>query len=172
MSAPFAFAKAASASLPMPVPDALFSGSPKNTGSIPFTLRTVISLSSFPFNIICPSGRKKSKISVLARRIPSLSFRNSRWHWPILVMTQVSGRAIFASRCISPKSLIPISRTAISSSSLRRNTVRGSPSSLLKFPSVFKVRYFWESTAAIISFVLVFPTLPVMPTTGIFIWRR
>ena len=139
---------------------------PKKTGRMPFTSCIVESLSSSPFNIICPSGRKKSKISVLAFNTPSRSPRNSRWHGPIFVMTHVSGFAIFASRCISPKSLIPISRTAISSSSRSRNTVSGRPSSLLKFPAVFKTRYFCASTAAIISFVLVLPTLPVIPTTG------
>ena len=36
---------------------------------------------------------------------------------------------------------------------------------LLLFPSVFRTLYFFESTFAIISFVLVFPTLPVTPTT-------
>ena len=67
----------------------------------------------------------------------------------------------------SPKSLIPISRTAISSPSRRRKTVRGRPSSLLKLPCVFRVWYFWFRTDAITSFVLVLPTLPVIPTTGI-----
>ena len=39
------------------------------------------------------------------------------------------------------------------------------PISLLKLPAVFNTLYFCESTEAIISFVLVFPTLPVIPTT-------
>ena len=139
---------------------------PKNIGFMPFTSSTVTNLSSSPFKITCPVGFRKSKISVFAFKIPSLDFKNSKWHRPILVITQVSGFAIFAKRCISPKSLIPISSTAISCSCLSLKTVRGSPSSLLKFPWVFKVLYFRERTAAIISFVLVFPTLPVIPTTG------
>ena len=53
------------------------------------------------------------KISVFAFSTPSLSPRFSRWQVPILVITQVFGLAIFARRVISPKSLIPISRTAI-----------------------------------------------------------
>ena len=39
--------------------------------------------------------------------------------------------------------------------------------SLLKFSGVFSVRYRADSTAAIISLVVVFPTLPVICTTGI-----
>ena len=128
---------------------------------------TVESLSSSPFSTICPSGLKNLKISVFAFSTPSLSPRFSRWQVPMFVITQVSGLAILASLVISPKSLIPISSTAISSSSRRRNTVSGRPSSLLKFPCVFKVRYFWLSTDAITSLVLVLPTLPVIPTTGI-----
>ena len=69
---------------------------------------------------------------------------------------------------MSPKWLTPISSTAASSSGVSRNTVIGRPSSLLKFPSVFRVRSFTERTDAIISFVDVFPTDPVMPTTGVF----
>ena len=140
---------------------------PKNTGLIPSYSFTMQSLSSSPFNTIWPSFCRYLKISVFAFSTPSLSPRFSRWQVPILVITQVFGLAIFARRVISPKSLIPISRTAISSSSRRRKTVRGRPNSLLKFPCVFRVRYFSFSTEAITSFVLVFPTLPVIPTTGI-----
>ena len=83
----------------------------------------------------------------------------------MFVMTHTSGLAIRLSLCISPKSLIPISRTAISQSSRICSTVSGSPTSLLKFPSVFRTRKPFDSTLATNSFVLVFPTLPVMPTT-------
>ena len=38
--------------------------------------------------------------------------------------------------------------------------------SLLKFSGVFSVRYRADSTAAIISLVVVFPTLPVIWTKG------
>lgn len=43
--------------------------------------------------------------------------------------------------------------------------VSGSPISLLKFPSVLSTLYRCSKTEAIISLVLVFPTLPVIPTT-------
>ena len=39
--------------------------------------------------------------------------------------------------------------------------------SLLKFSGVFKTRYFASSTAAIISLVVVLPTLPVIWIMGI-----
>ena len=139
---------------------------PKKRRLRPFTSWTVRSLSSFPLSRICPFSLTWSKISVLARRTPSRFSRYSRWQVPMLVITAVSGRAIFASLCMSPKWEIPISRTAISSSSVSRKTVRGRPRSLLKFPSVLSVRSFRLRTEAIISFVLVLPTLPVTPVTG------
>ena len=61
---------------------------------------------------------------------------------------------------------MPISSTQISCSRVRRKRVRGRPSSLLKFPSVFSTRYFCPSTEATMSLVVVLPTLPVMPITG------
>ena len=85
---------------------------------------------------------------------------------PILVITEIVGFAIFVKRLISLKWFIPISITA-ASWSFKFNIVNGSPILLLLFPSVFKVLYFFESTLAITSLVLVFPTLPVTPTTGI-----
>ena len=60
---------------------------------------------------------------------------------------------------------MPISTTATWCSLRIRSSVRGTPISLLKFPSVFSTRYFSASTAAMNSLVLVLPTLPVMPTT-------
>ena len=47
----------------------------------------------------------------LAFKIPSLVSRFSRWHNPIFVITQISGYAISARRCISPNSEIPIWKT-------------------------------------------------------------
>ena len=139
---------------------------PKKYGFLPFTSVTVASLSSSPFNTTKPSGAINSKISVFAFNTPSLSPRFSKWHWPIFVITQTFGLAILLRRRISPKSLMPISTTATSCSFLILKMVRGSPTSLLKFPWVFNTLYFAPNVAAIISLVLVFPTLPVIPTTG------
>ncbi|CDA73452.1 unknown [Ruminococcus sp. CAG:579] len=87
--------------------------------------------------------------------------------WPILVITATVGSQHIESREISPKCDIPISMTAACVSLLRLKSVSGRPISLLWLPSVFKVLYFLETTSAIISFVVVLPTLPVMPTSGI-----
>ena len=89
------------------------------------------------------------------------------WEIPILVITAQLGAAISARRLISPKSLIPISTTATSCSGSRRNIVSGNPTWLLWFPSVRITFFSAERASAIISFVVVFPTLPVTPTTGI-----
>ena len=125
----------------------------------------VTSLSSSPFKITVPSGFIDLNISVFAFSMPSLVLRFSRWHHPIFVITHTSGHAIAVSLVISPKSLIPISSTAISSLSSSVKTVSGRPISLLKLPCVFFTLYFCARTDAIVSFVLVFPTLPVIPTT-------
>ena len=80
--------------------------------------------------------------------------------------TATVGRTIFVRRRISPKSEMPISTTATSCSSSRPNSVRGTPSSLLKFFRVLWVLNFSDSTAATISLVVVLPTLPVLAITG------
>jgi len=48
----------------------------------------------------------------------------------------------------------------------RLKIVRGTPISLLKLPWFFSTLKPFDSTAATISLVLVFPTLPVIPTKG------
>ena len=83
------------------------------------------------------------------------------------VKTQMSGLTMSASLLISPKSDMPISMTAASCSSLSDRTVRGTPSSLLRFAGVFSVRNLRDSTLAVSSLAVVLPTLPTMPTTGI-----
>ena len=62
---------------------------------------------------------------------------------------------------------MPVSITAASCSGARPSSVSGVPISLLKFPGVFRTQYFASSTAAIISLVVVLPTLPVIWITGI-----
>ena len=56
---------------------------------------------------------------------------------------------------------MPVSITAAWCSGSRPSRVRGVPMSLLKFSGVFSTRSFAPSTAASISLVVVFPTLPV-----------
>ncbi len=79
----------------------------------------------------------------------------------MLVIRPTFGGASSTSRLISPRSLIPISRTAISWLESRLNRVSGSPISLLKFPWVFKALNFCDRTWYIMSLQVVFPVDPV-----------
>ena len=84
----------------------------------------------------------------------------------MLVITAIVGFAISVNNSISLKWFIPIS-TTIAFSSLSSSIVIGIPILLFILPLVFNVLYFEDNTDAIISLVLVFPTLPVTATTGI-----
>jgi len=107
-----------------------------------------------------------SNISNLAFNMFSLEPKFPICEVPIFVITANVGFAILVKRLISPKWFIPISTTK-ASCSFNFSIVNGNPILLLLFPSVFKVLYFIFTTFAIISFVLVFPTLPVIAITGI-----
>ena len=76
------------------------------------------------------------------------------------------GRAISVSRRISPGAFIPISRIATRCASFQRKIVSGSPIRLLKFPSVLRTLPRLPATAAVISFVVDLPLLPVIATHG------
>ena len=86
---------------------------------------------------------------------------------PMFVMMAMSGCAMDVRYAISPKWFMPISKTATSTSSSSAMMLMGRPRSLLWFPSLFAVRNAGASAQAIISFVVVFPTLPVMPMTRV-----
>ena len=88
------------------------------------------------------------------------------WAMPMLVITAMVGRATWAILVSSPGSLIPSSITAISSSGAIWDMVMGTPTWLLLLPGVLYTRSPAPRAAAIISLVVVFPTLPVIPTTG------
>ena len=70
-------------------------------------------------------------------------------------------------RCsMSPACVAPISRTSTSVRGSAERTVRGNPSSLFKLPSVAETRFpACLRMVARASLVVVFPTVPVMPTT-------
>ena len=70
-------------------------------------------------------------------------------------------------RAISPGMLTPISTMAASSSGVMRRTVMGRPIWLFALPAVFIVLRPAETAKATNSFVVVLPTLPVIPITGI-----
>ena len=61
---------------------------------------------------------------------------------------------------------------AISCSLVSRSSVLGTPTSLLKLPSVASTLNFSLSTARISSLVVVLPLVPVMAMTGMLNWRR
>ena len=139
---------------------------PKYTVLTPSDSRLSHKSGSSPHSTAVPPGRSPSRISSFALQIPSREPRNSMCDTPMLVMTATSGCACTVMREISPKSDMPISSTAASVSSSMRNTVSGMPISLFRLPCVYIVRNFAFSTAAVISLVVVLPTEPVMPTTG------
>ena len=85
----------------------------------------------------------------------------------MFVISPILGLEHSASLCISPKSLIPNSRTATSYVESNWNTIRGKPTSLLKFPLVLNTLYLLLKKAATKSFVDVFPVDPVTPITFI-----
>ena len=83
-----------------------------------------------------------------------------------MVMTAMLGCPQAAMAAISPKPDIPISKTAASVFSSILSAVNGMPMVLFRLPSVLSVSYRSDSTAAIISLVVVLPTEPVTATTG------
>ncbi len=84
----------------------------------------------------------------------------------MLVMSPTVGRAISASLLISPGMFVPISRTTMSWEGPRFKRDRGSPTKLLRVPRLLRTRYRSSKRKAIISLVLVFPFVPVIPITG------
>ena len=106
-----------------------------------------------------------SSISSFAFNIFSLEPRFPMCDVPIFDITHSVGFAICVSSLSSPAWFIPISITN-ASWSFSPMIVIGSPSLLFWFPFVFCTLNFCSITLAITSFVLVFPTLPVIATTG------
>ncbi len=63
----------------------------------------------------------------------------------MVVITAMSGSAIFDSAAISPRALMPSSKTAASQQGCISSTDSGSPIWLLRLPSVLCALYFSES---------------------------
>jgi len=89
-----------------------------------------------------------------------------------VVISASSGPAISANRAISPGALVAISRTQTSASAGARRIVSGSPIRLFQLPGVLWTAGSPPSAEASISFTVVFPELPVMPTTRAPLRRR
>ncbi len=163
------FAVAASISTPCtktPPSSSSYSFSPSAQTSFHASATSLNKWSS-PFTNSTPPSGNSFIIFSFSRRIFSCVPSCSIWETPILVITAHSGRATRTILAISPGILIPISITAISCLSERRHIMRGRPTWLFIFPSVFRVQNPVDSAIATISFVVVLPTLPVTPTTGI-----
>ena len=107
-----------------------------------------------------------SNISNFAFNIFSLDPKFPICDVPIFVIMHIFGFAILESKWISPKWFIPISNTKASISFGAFSIVNGIPILLLLFPTVLHILYFCATTLATKSFVLVFPTLPVIAITG------
>src|SRR5437867_1060095 len=101
--------------------------------------------------------------SALASAISSTDLKNSRCTGLTLVTTPSFGSAIDASLRISPLADIPISSTPKFWYRSTRSRHNGSPNSLFRLPTERKTVNFFPKTAAVISFVVVLPALPVMP---------
>ena len=111
-----------------------------------------------------PPSVMASVICHFSRSIFSCEPSCSIWLTPIFVITAALRESRVERRFISPFSLIPISITAASSSGAIFIIVTGTPIWLLAFPAVLNTLSPPDRAQAIISLVVVFPTLPVTPT--------
>ena len=106
-----------------------------------------------------------SRISALASAIASCDPKDSRCAVPTLVQTRTSGSAMPTSCRISPAWFMPSSTTATSAPCCRSSSDSGRPMWLFRLPRLRMVRNRVATTAAVASFVVVLPALPVMATT-------
>ncbi len=113
-----------------------------------------------------PSARTPSNRAPFSRATSSMVPPTPRvWARPTLTTTPTSGDAIDARAAISPRRLIPISSTAYLCAGSSWSTTAGKPMRLFKLPAVAWHAATEPRSAAQISFVVVLPALPVMPTT-------
>ena len=131
-----------------------WAASTSSTGSSPTTQRP-------------PSVMLRNRSS-FSSNTPSKEPSLSRWLSPTVVTTAISGRAIAESVEISPGSFEPISTTITSTSVGIESSVSGTPMRLLRLSGVACTARVIPSAARVRSFVVVFPTDPVIATTGAF----
>ena len=115
-----------------------------------------------------PSAASASIAAPFSRATASTLAMNSRCSRCALLTRVTVGRAIVASREISPGWFMPSSTTAARCVGRRRSRVSGRPMSLLKLPSVAKPASPCQARkmAAIICVTVVLPLLPVTATSG------
>ena len=120
---------------------------------------------SSAFSTARPSRGSAAGSSALALAMRSMLPARSRCVGCTASTTPTSGRAISASRAISPTVYMLISRTAAWWAGSSRRRVIGRPVSEFRLPSLRSVVSVRERTSAVISFAIVLPVEPVMPTT-------
>ena len=121
--------------------------------------------SSSAFKMAMPSLGKASMSSPLAWAMPSKLSSSAVCASAIAVTTPIVGKPTSVSRAISPWPRMPISKMSASQSSGAFSSVIGTPWSLLNERELAATRNAEPMAAAAKSFVVVLPTLPVMPTT-------
>ena len=119
-----------------------------------------------------PEPASASTNSRLATATPSMPPNRSVCDEATAVTTPIVGDATSHSRAISRSPRIPISTTSASTPSGAPRMVTGRPCSLLKLRMLAVTDRVAPRAAAIRSLVLVFPTLPVTPITGMSSLRR
>ena len=112
-----------------------------------------------------PPAGSASTSSLLARTTPSSVPTFSRWTGPMVTTTPISGRVSSASSAICPNPRIASSVMQICVSGSSRQSVRGTPISLLKLRSAATVGRCGIAMEARMSLVVVLPYDPVMATT-------
>ena len=121
--------------------------------------------SSSTFRIAVPSRGRERGSESFSRSIASMLPSFSRWVAPMLSTAPTDGSAMAHSSAISPSLSIAISSTETSWSRRRLIRARGSPSREFRFPGLWCVAKRAPRAAAVSSFAVVFPTVPVMPAT-------
>ncbi len=121
--------------------------------------------SSSAFKIATPLDGSASTSSPLARAMPSRLSSSALWASATAVTIPMFGRPTSVRRVISPWPRMPISSTSASQSSGAFSKVMGTPWSLLNERELAATFSAEPMAAAAKSFVVVLPTLPVMPTT-------
>jgi hypothetical protein len=113
-----------------------------------------------------PSLGSERTSSDFSRATPSTDPSPSRWDAPTHVTIPAVGRAVRHRAAISPGWFVPISTTTARLPSSARNSVCGTPMSLLKESGEPTAAIRVESSSTRTFFVVVFPHEPVIATTG------
>ena len=125
-----------------------------------------VTTGSSPFSTSTPASSIASTGSAEAATITSHEPKISICATPTFVTTTTSGRATGIKTATSPARRAPSSATITSASGGAPRSVSGRPISLLNDPGLACTRNRVDTTAAVMSFVDVFPFAPVIATTA------